>query len=141
MPRGLTLCVLFLGAALLSCDGPNRGPNTQPSSASGLFLNVFASPNVVRGKTAGSSGQAGGCALVQARVTNTQGELVSGVDVRFTTTLCCFAGPTAIDIRGITVTTLRGVANVTFCATDERGTATITAAADDAFNTVLITVF
>ncbi len=39
------------------------------------------------------------------------------------------------------VTTTRGVATVTFCATTDRGTATITASAEDAFDSVLITVF
>jgi hypothetical protein len=141
MPWGLVLSVLILGAALASCDGPNRGSSTQPSSASGLILQLVASPNVVRGQTAGSGVDSGGCALVQAKVSNTSGQLVSGVDVNFTTTLCCFAGETDINIVGITVTTLRGVATVTFCATAERGTATITAAADDAFATTLITVF
>jgi hypothetical protein len=143
MPWGLVLCALIVGAALAGCDGPNRGSGTQPSSASssGLFLQLVASPNVVRGATAGSEVEGGGCALVQAKVSNTSGELVSGVEVNFTTTLCCFAGPTSINIVGLTRTTLRGVATVTFCGTKERGTATITAAADDAFATTLITVF
>ena len=142
-PWGLVLFALILGVALASCDGPNRGSNTQPSSASssGLFLELVASPNVLRGQTAGSGAKAGGCALVQAKVSNTSGQLVSGVDVLFTTTLCCFAGPTDVNIVGLTRTTLRGVATVTFCATKERGTTTITATADDAFATTLITVF
>ena len=140
-PWGLVLCVLLLGMVLASCEGPNRGSNTQPSAVSGLTLDLTASPNVVRGATAGSGEEAGGCALVQAKVWNTTGALVDNVPVSFTTTLCCFAGPTEINIVGTTVTTTFGTANVTFCAKRERGTATITAAAEDAFDTVLITVF
>ena len=141
MPWGLMLCVLIFGAALASCDGPNRGSNTQPSAASGIILDLVASPNVVRGQTAGSGEEAGGCALVQAKVSDTHGNLVDGVDVTFTTTLCCFAGPNQVNIVSTTVPTTRGTANVTFCGKKERGTATITAAAEDAFDTVLITVF
>lgn len=140
-PWGLALLVLILGAALASCDGPSRGSNTQPSAASGMILDLVASPNVVRGATAGSGEEAGGCALVQAKVWDTQGNLVDGIAVRFTTSLCCFAGPEQINIVGTTVNTLRGTANVTFCGKAERGTAIITAAAEDAFDTVLITVF
>jgi hypothetical protein len=141
MPWGLLLCVLLLGVALTSCDGPNRNGATQPSSASGFILDLVASPNVVRGQTAGSGEEAGGCALVQAKVSNTNGQLVDGVSVNFTTSLCCFAGATEINIVGTTVTTTRGVATVTYCGKRERGTAIITAAAEDAFDSVLITVF
>ena len=141
MPWGLMLCVLILGAALASCDGPNRGGGTQPSAASGFILDLVASPNVVRGATAGSGEEAGGCALVQAKVSDTKGNLVDGVLVTFTTTLCCFAGPTQVNIVSQGVNTIRGTATVTFCAKKERGTATITAAVEDAFDTVLITVF
>jgi hypothetical protein len=141
MPWALMVCVLVLGAALASCDGPNRGSNTQPSAASGFMVDLVASPNVLRGQTAGSDEEAGGCALVQAKVFDTKGNLVDGVLVQFTTTLCCFAGPTEINIVSEAATTLRGMANVTFCAKKERGTAIITAAVEDAFDTVLITVF
>ena len=141
MPWGLMLCVLILGAALASCDGPNRGSNTQPSAASGFMISLVASPNVVRGQTAGSGEEQGGCALVQAKVYDTKGNLVDGVLVHFTTTLCCFAGADEVNVVGIGVNTLRGNATVTFCAKRQRGTATITAAVEDAFDTVLITVF
>jgi hypothetical protein len=141
MPWGLMLCVLVLGVVLASCDSPNRGGGTQPSAASGFILDLVASPNVVRGQTAGSDVTAGGCSNVQAKVSDTHGNLVDGVDVRFTTTLCCFAGANDITIVSETVPTSRGVSNVTFCATRERGTATITASVEDAFDTVLITVF
>jgi hypothetical protein len=141
MPWGLMLCVLLLGVILAGCDGPNRGSSTQPSAASGFILDLVASPNVVRGQTAGSGEEAGGCALVQAKVSDTKGNLVDGAAVSFTTTLCCFAGADQVNIVGTTVFTTRGTANVTYCGKRERGTATITAAVDDAFDTVLITVF
>jgi hypothetical protein len=101
----------------------------------------MASPNVLRGTTGGSGEEQGGCALVQAKVYDTKGNLVDGVLVQFTTTLCCFAGPDEVNIVGTAVNTLRGNATVTFWAKKERGTATITAAVEDAFDTVLITVF
>jgi hypothetical protein len=138
------LCVLVLGAALAGCDGPNRGFNTQPSAASGLILDLVASPNTVPGARAGSTAAplVGGCSLVQAKVSNTQGQLVDGVPVRFATTLCCFTdSPTSAQAFSLTGTTVRGVATVTFCGTTDRGTSTITASVDDAFDTVLITVF
>jgi hypothetical protein len=141
MPWGLVLCVLILGAALASCDGPNRGSNTQPSAASGFILDLVASPNVIRGQAFGSEFEAGGCALVQAKVSDTSGALVDGALVHFTTTLCCFAGEDEVNIVGIAVHTSRGTANVTFCGKQERGTATITAAVEDAFDSVLITIF
>jgi hypothetical protein len=141
MPWGLVLCVLILGAALASCDGPNRGSNTQPSSASGFIVDLVASPNVLRGQTAGNGEEAGGCALVQAKVYDTKGQLIDGTPVVFTTTLCCFGGADEVNIVSQVVPTFRGVATVTFCAKRERGTATITAAVEDAFDTVLITVF
>ena len=93
MPWGLVLCVLILGAALASCDGPNRGSNTQPSAASGFILDLVASPNVLRGAVAGSAAAptTGGCALVQAKLSDTKGNLVDGVPVNITSTLCCLA--------------------------------------------------
>jgi hypothetical protein len=138
---GIPLFVLILGAALAGCDGPSRGSNTQPSAASGMILDLVASPNVVRGAAPGSGEEAGGCSLVQAKVWDTNGNLVDGIAVSFTTTLCCFAGPDEINVVGTTVNTLRGVANVTFCGKRERGTSIITAAVEDAFDSVLITVF
>ena len=141
MPWGLVLCVLILGAAVASCDGPNRGSNTQPSAASGFILDLVASPNVVPGKPLGSDDEAGGCALVQAKVSDTRGALVDGALVQFTTTMCCFAGEDEVNIVGIAVPTNRGTANVTFCGKQGRGTATITGAVEDAFDSVLITVF
>jgi hypothetical protein len=135
------LCVLFLGGALAGCDGPNRGSDTNPSSASGFILEMVASPNVVRGQTAGSEVTGGGCSNVQAKVFDTKGNLIDGAIVDFTTTLCCFASPTGIDKVGLTVPTTRGTATVTYCGTRERGTTTITGTVEDAFDTVLITVF
>jgi flavin-binding protein dodecin len=142
-PWGLVLFALIVGVALAGCDGPSRGSSTQPSSPSstGFFLELVASPNVVRGATAGSGEEAGGCSLVQAKVWDRQGQLVDGATVTFTTTLCCFAGATEINIVGTSGTTLRGTATAVFCGKAERGTAIITAAVEDAFDTVLITVF
>ena len=141
MRWALVMFVLILGTALAGCDSPNRSGGTQPSAASGFFLDLVASPNVVRGATGGTGEEAGGCALVQAKVYDTKGQLVDGTPVAFGTTLCCFAGPDEINIVSQVVTTFRGTATVTFCGKRERGTATITAAVEDAFDTVLITVF
>jgi hypothetical protein len=140
-PWGLALCVLILGAALAGCDGPNRGSNTQPSAASGFILDLVASPNAIPGRPAGSPDEAGGCSLVQAKVWDTQGNLVDGVAVQFTTSMCCFAGGDQINVVGATVNTLRGTANITFCGKEVRGTANINASVEDAFDSVLITVF
>jgi len=134
------LCVLVLGAALAGCDGPNRGAGTQPSSASGFILDLVASPNVVRGQTAGSGQALGGCSNVQAKVSDLSGNLIDGANGIFTTSLCCFrVGTENFVSHGFT--TSRGVANITFCGTAERGTATITGTVEDSFDTVLITVF
>jgi hypothetical protein len=141
MPWELMLCVLLLGVALASCDGPSRSKSTQPSAASGFILDLVASPNTIPGQVSGSDDEAGGCALVQAKVYDTKGNLVDGAPVSFTTSMCCFAGGTAIDVVGATVNTVRGTANITFCGKQVRGTAIITAAVEDAFDTVLITVF
>ena len=141
MPWGLVLCVLILGAALASCDSPNRGGGTQPSAASGFILDLVASPNIVRGTTAGSGVDTGGCSNVQAKVSDTKGNLVDGVTVRFTTSLCCFVVGEENTIVSAAFPTIRGSANITYCGRSERGTATITASVEDAFDTVLITVF
>ena len=141
MPWGLMLCVLLLGVALAGCDGPNRGSSTQPSSASGFILDLVASPNVVRGQTAGSGVTTGGCALVQAKVSDTKGNLVDGALVSFTTSLCCFVVGDEDTLVGVDTSTVRGTANVTYCGRAERGTATITGTVEDAFDTVLISVF
>lgn len=139
-PWGLALLVVVLGLGFVSCDGPNRGLNTQPSAASGMILQLVASPNTLRGVTPGSDEEAEGCAVVQAKVSDTKGQLVDGILVEFTTNLCCFAGPTEVNIVATTAFTTRGVANVTWCAKSVRGTATITAVVEDAFATTLITV-
>jgi hypothetical protein len=140
MPWKLMLCVLLLGVALASCDGPSRGSSTQPSAASGFILDLVASPNVVRGQVAGSEDEAGGCAIVQAKVSDTKGNLVDGAVVSFTTSLCCFAGGTSVNVVAAAVPTVRGTANITFCGKQVRGTAIITGAVDDAFDSVLVTV-
>jgi hypothetical protein len=129
MPRGLTPCVLVLGAALLSCDGPNRGANTQPSAASGFTVAVTASPNVVRG----AGLDPGGCSTVQV-IVQKNGALVDGALVTVTTTLGFFVSPQQ-DL------TNRGVATFQWCAGITRGTSTITATAEEATATVMITIF
>jgi hypothetical protein len=139
MPRGLTLCVLLLGAALLSCDGPNRGPNTQPTAFSGFSVAVTASPNVVRGSTPGSGSDLGGCSQIQV-VVKKGNDLVDGVDVIGTTTLGVFRVGTENFVNFLGITT-RGVLTRTWCAQNERGTATITVNVEDATTTVLITIF
>lgn len=136
--RAISVLVI-LGLALLSCDGPNRGTNTQPSSTSGYHLVVTASPNTVRGATAGVGEGDGGCALIQFEVFDREGRLVDGVAVAFTTTLGRFKLPD--DKVGGTLITSRGVATAGWCAKGERGTATITASAEDAFATTTITIF
>jgi hypothetical protein len=139
MPRGRMLCVLFLGAALLSCDGPNRGATTQPSAVSGFTVDVTASPNVVRGATAGSGLDTGGCAQIQV-VVKKNGQLVDGVDVIGTTTLGVFRVGTEDFLNFIGITT-RGTLSQTWCAKNERGTATVTVNVEDSTATVLITIF
>ena len=127
MPWALMVCVLILGAALASCDGPNRGSSTQPSAASGLMMDLVASPNTLR---------VGGCGIVQAKVSDTNGNLVDGVQVAFTASP---AGNAALG--STTATTTRGTATVTFCAGSTVGTVIVTGTVEDAFDTVLITVF
>jgi hypothetical protein len=139
MPRGLTLCALLLGAASLSCDGPNRGPNTQPTAFSGFNVAVTASPNVVRGVTAGSEQDTGGCSQIQVVVTK-NGDLVDGADVLGSATLGVFRVGTENFLNFSGVTT-RGVLTRTWCAQNERGTAIITVNVEDATTTVLITIF
>ena len=139
MPWGPILCVLILGAALASCDGPSRGSNTQPSAVSGYLVTVTASPNVVRGVTAGSSQDTGGCAQIQVVVTQ-NGNLVNNVEVIGTSTLGVFRVGTD-DFLNFTGTTTRGVLSRTWCAKSERGTAIITVNVEDVTATTLITIF
>jgi hypothetical protein len=133
------LCALIAGVALASCDGPNRGSSTQPSATSGFLTTVTASPNVVRGATAGSGQDTGGCAQIQVTVTQ-DGKLVNNVEVDGTTTLGVFRVGTS-DFLNFSGTTTRGVLSRTWCAKSERGTATITVTVEDSVATVLITIF
>jgi hypothetical protein len=133
--------VLGLGLAFAGCDGPSRGPSTQPSAVQGFQIIVTASPNTLPAKLEASDATAGGCALVQAKVFDRTGQLVDGALVFFTTSHCCFAGTTDVDIVAVQQPTRRGIATAPFCATDVRGTAIITAAVEDAFATTLITIF
>lgn len=131
--------VLILGLVLMSCDGPNRGSNTQPSSAQGFLIVVTASPNVVRGATAGGE-DTGGCAQIQVKVFDTHGNLIDGAFVSGTSSLGVFRLGTEDLLNFVGVTT-RGFLTRTWCAKAERGTAIITATVEDAVATVLITIF
>jgi hypothetical protein len=139
MPWGPVLCVLILGAALASCDGPSRGSNTLPSAASGLELVVTASPNVVRGATAGSGLDTGGCSQIQV-VVSKAGELVDGAEVTGSATLGVFRVGTEDFLNFFGITT-NGTLTRTWCSKSERGTAIVTVNVEDATATVLITIF
>jgi hypothetical protein len=100
---------------------------------------VAASPNVVRGATAGSGQDTGGCAQIQVFVTKNN-QLVDGAEVIGTATLGVFrVGET--DFLNFQGTTTRGTLSRTWCAKSERGTALITVNVEDAADTVLITIF
>jgi hypothetical protein len=121
--------VLVLTLALASCDGPSRGPNTQPSAASGFFITVTASPNVLRD---------GGTAVVQAKVSDTAGRLVDGATV----TLAASGPAPAGQLGATSGPTVRGIFTTTFQAADpaQPGTVIITATVEDAVATTLITI-
>ena len=143
-PWRVVSSVLILGLAVASCDGPNRGSKSQPSSASGFQIQVVASPNAIRGATAGTTEQQGGCSTVQATVFDLNGKLVDGAIVTLTATLVRFpaaSNPSRPESVGISGFTTNGFLTDTVCAKSERGTATITASVEDAFATTLITVF
>lgn len=131
--------VLVLSLALLSCDGPNRGTNTQPSAASGFQLVVTVSPNVLRAET-GEEGS-GGCGTIQVKVSDLQGRLVDGALVRVTTSLGRFVILDDDDIVSFSAFTVRGLVSQAFCARQARGTAIITASVEDAFATTTVTIF
>lgn len=129
--------VLVLGLALMACDGPNRGTNTQPSAASGFRLTVTVSPNVLRASLV--QGGDGGCAVVTIKVYDTHGNLIDGAVVSVTSTLGVFKLPD--DKVGGTLPTTRGTLTVGFCAKNQTGTGIITATAEDAVATTLVTIF
>jgi hypothetical protein len=131
--------VLVLSLALLSCDGPNRGANTQPSSASGFNVVVTASPNVIRSEDPDAEGT-GGCTQVTIKVSDRQGRLVDGATVDVSTTLGRFVIGTQDNLVGFVATTTRGLVTQTLCAREARGTATITAVVEDAVATTLVTI-
>ncbi len=134
--------VVALGLVLMSCDGPNRGTQTQPSSASGFHVVVTASPNTLRGATAGTGEAQGSCAVVQVEVFDVNGNLVDGANVTLTTTLGRFPPtPTRSEAVAVGGTTSRGVYTDVLCAKAERGTAILTATAQDAFATTEVTIF
>lgn len=130
--------VLVLSLALLSCDGPNRGTNTQPSAASGFQVVVTVSPNILRAET-GEEGT-GGCGTVQVKVFDLQGRLVDGAQVRVTTSLGRFVIGTDDNIVSFSAPTTRGLVTQAFCAREARGTAIITASVEDAFATTTVTL-
>ena len=132
--------VLVLILALAGCSGPTRG-DTQPSAASGLNLMVAASPNVLRaGTTAAGGSTTGGCAIVQANVFNTNGQLVTGATVTITSTLGQFSSPsTGSAVNG--PTTAQGLFTAVLCAQTITGTAIVTASVENAFATTNITIF
>jgi hypothetical protein len=132
--------VVILALALAGCDGPSRGPNTQPSSASGHLIVLTANPNVLRAANPDSTSDDGGAALVQAKVFDRQGNLVDGAVVAFSTTLGTFRQGTT-DFLAVAVTTNRGIASIAFVAQDQVGTALITATVEDASVTTKITIF
>jgi hypothetical protein len=132
--------VVVLGVALMGCNGPNR--STQPSSASGFFLQITISPNALEGAQAGTSEAQGACGTIVVRVTDTGGRLVDGVSVLVSTTLGRFpavgGGQEAVARGGVTV---RGFHTDVICAKAERGTGILTATAEDAVATTTFTVF
>lgn len=134
--------VVALGLVLMSCDGPNRGTNTQPSSASGYRVVVTISPNTLRGATAGTAEAQGSCAIVQVEVFDVNGNLVDGALVGVTTTLGRFPpNPTRSELVGVFGVTSRGVYTDVLCAKAERGTGILTAQVEDAFATTTFTIF
>jgi hypothetical protein len=138
--------VSVISLALLSCNGPNRGASTQPSSASGYRVVITASPNVIRGANGATTEAQGGCAGLQVTVFDTNNNLVDGVIVTIDTTLGRFPAqsspppgrPESVGVSGVT---FRGIYSDTICAKSERGTATLTATAEGATATTFITIF
>jgi len=133
---------LVLSLAVMSCNGPNRGTNTQPSSASGFLINVVASPNSLRGATPGTDEAQGACASIQVKVFDVAGRLIDGARVTVVTTLGRFPASgnrqESVAVQGFTI---RGVYTDVLCAKAERGTAIVTATVEDAVATVTITIF
>ena len=122
--------VLILGLALWSCNGPNRGTNTQPSAASGFNLVVTASPNTIPAD--------GGTSTIQVKVYDTHGQLVDGAFVTIT------ASPASDDANTASGTTTRGVFTTSYhskVGSTRGGTVIITASVQDAYATTLITLF
>jgi len=131
--------ILILGLAVMSCDGPNRGTNTQPSSASGQQVVVTAATNTLQGIPPGSDSDLGACTVVQAKVFDTQGRLVDGATVFFAASIGVYREGTT-NFGGVTRTTVRGNASAFFCALSDRGTANITATVEDAVGSTQVTI-
>ncbi len=121
---------LVLALALVSCNGPNRGTNTNPSAASGFTVVVTASPNVIPSN--------GGTSTIQVKVFDVNGKLVDGASVQVT------ASPSSDAANTTTGTTVRGTYITSFhspVAGSRPGTVIITATVEDAFATTEITLF
>ena len=127
---------LVLVLALWSCNGPNRGTHTQPSSSSGLNVVVTASPNTISAN--------GGTSTIQVKVFDMNGQLVDGAPVTVT------ASPASDDANTASGVTTRGVFTTSFHAkqvaagtqlTSSPGTVIITASVEDAVATTQITLF
>ena len=127
---------LVLVLALWSCNGPNRGTHTQPSSSSGLNVVVTASPNTIPSN--------GGTSTIQVKVFDMNGQLVDGAPVDVT------ASPASDEAFHVSGTTTRGIFVTSFHAkqvaagaqlTSSPGTVIITASVEDAVATTLITLF
>jgi hypothetical protein len=88
----------------------------------------------------GSIEDLGACAVVQAKVYDTQQNLIDGATVAFSRSIGTFRIGTE-DFGAVAVSTLKGLATVNFCALTERGTAIITAVVQDAVATTFVTIF
>lgn len=119
--------VLILSLALVGCDGPSRGANTQPSAASGFLVTVTATPDVLRPPDT---------TVIQVKVFDRAGRLVDGAAVTVSAT---GTAPPANVVAGFTV---RGFFTTTLFvpAGSLPGTVIITATVEDAVATTLVTV-
>jgi hypothetical protein len=119
---------LVLALALMSCDGPSRGSNTQPSAASGFLVTVTASPNVIPANNGNS--------VIQVKVFDRDGRLVDGATVTVS------ASPAISPQNVVTGTTTRGIFTTVYNTQNAQpGTVIVTATVEDAVATTTITVF
>lgn len=130
--------VFVVGLALIACSGPNR--SQQPSSASGFNVTLETTTNSLRAIPPGSDADLGACTVATAKVFDTNGRLVDGAVVFFSTTLGTYREGTQ-DFGGVVRTTVRGIATAFFCAKKDRGTAILTATVEDAVASTTVTIF